>query len=130
MSTFLTELPELAGVLGRRELQAPVTPGDVWTTISLELLSEDGTPLDSESDLWPRLLRLLEVVEELRDLLEQTDTHSEEDVLTLDAFANAGLLCDITRSRVGLERLLPWMGPRTVEAARGEVEVHDRVHKN
>ncbi len=129
VSAFLLELPELSGFLARPEIDRAVTPGDVWTTISLELLSDDYAPLGTESDLWARLLGLLEVVEELRDLLEQTVPHSEEDVLTLDAFANTGLLCDITRNRAGLERLLPWMGPRTVQAARGEVAVHDRVHR-
>ena len=129
VSAFLVEVPELSGLLARREVEEPITLGDVWTTISLELLSDDYAPLQTESELWARLLRLLEVVEELRDFLEQTVPHSQEDVVMLDAFANAGLVCDITRNRAGLERLLPSMGPRTIQAVRGEVAVHDRVHR-
>ena len=84
----------------------------------------------TQTDIWTRLLRLLEVAEELRALLEQATPESEADILTLDAFVRAGLLCDITRSRVGLELLLPWMGPRTVRAARGEAEAHHRVDRD
>jgi hypothetical protein len=113
VSAFLTELPELAGLLADREVEPPLTPGDLWTTISLELLADDYAPLRTETHVWTRLLRLLEVVEELRDLLEQATPESEDDILTLDAFVNAGLLCDITRNRAGLEQLLPWMGPLT-----------------
>jgi hypothetical protein len=71
ISSFLTELPELARFLADREIEPPFTPGHLWTTISLELLADDYAPLRTETDVWARLLRMLEVAEELRDLLEQ-----------------------------------------------------------
>ena len=86
VSAFLTELPELTGSLADRELGPAVTPGDLWTTISLELLAEDYAPLRTQTDLWTRLLLLLEVAEELRAVLEQATPESDAAILTLDAF--------------------------------------------
>ena len=52
------------------------------------------------------------------------EEHRPDDAEEAHGFVASGILHDVTSNRTGLERLLPWMGPRTVEAARGEVAYH------
>jgi hypothetical protein len=48
----------------------------------------------------------------------------EEDRTLLGTFAEAGIVCEITRSQSALEALLPLMGPLAVQAAHREVAAH------
>ena len=47
-----------------------------------------------------------------------------DDFYEIEAFVNATIVCDISRTKAGLEMLLPYMGPRTVDSARREVTGH------
>ena len=71
-------------------------------------------------------ISLLEVVVAAASWLEAQEGDISEDVILLWAFAETGIICDVTRNLPGLESLLPWIGELTMEAARREVRVHDR----
>ena len=118
----LREVPELSVWLHD---EWPQTPGMVWTAVVDNCLDldDDGAPRPQYRDVWRRFLRVVEIVEEALDKLGD-DPEREEDASELHAFSTSGPVCDVTRSRPGLEQLLRWMGPKTVAAARAEVVAH------
>ena len=69
------------------------------------------------------MLTLVELVEEAMQIIAEDPARSE-DASELGAFSTAGILCDVTRSPMGLQRLLPMMGPLSLDACRPEVDVH------
>jgi hypothetical protein len=103
------------------------TPGDVWTELAARLLDDEDFPKAVDDETWTQLLAYLEIVEEVLDGLEDERGGEDQDVVTLHAFANAGILHEISRNRDGLASLLPRMGPRVTAAVRGEVELHNRL---
>ena len=115
-------VPELAAWLWDAEATT-VGPGDVWWTIVDRGLDEDYFPRDLETGVWQRILKLVEWILRAAEVL-RTDGGDDDDLVVLGSFTEAGVLCDLTRNRDGLERLTPWMGPAAIIAARREVEAH------
>lgn len=97
-----------------------LTLSDGWLLVNRHLFDNDK-PVD-DGEVWPRLLRVVEVALELCDLLSNDD--HEEDCVTVDVFAGSGIMCDITRNREFVQCLLPWMGPLSVDSAQIEVSAH------
>lgn len=100
----------------------PLTLGGLSWLVDLHMFDGDGVP-SSDADLWARLFRLVEVALLLGDLLWADERH-HDDATEVGAFAGAGVVCDVTRTRESLDQLLPWMGPTTVTTARAEVAAH------
>ena len=127
VDAFLECVPEVRASLEQEsdgERARRFTPADLWIQVVTDLLDNDDYPARVHADVWPRILAFLEVAEELAELLSTESQH--EDATTAEGFVSSGILCDVTRNVAGLQELLPWMGPRTVAAARGEVECHGR----
>jgi hypothetical protein len=103
-----------------------ISPGWVWCRIVDQLLDADGSPRLLDGDVWARVLSLLEVVVTAASRLEAQEGSSSDDVTLLWAFAETGIVCDMTRNLTGLEALLSRMGELTVKAARREVRAHDK----
>ncbi|MCU1418346.1 MAG: hypothetical protein JWP32_2520 [Schumannella sp.] len=114
----LADLPEIEAEFDE---DTPRTPGMVWTTITITSF-DDGTP-KRDDDFWSRVLTLVELVEEAMATIAD-DPERSDDASELYAFTTAGVLCDVTRTPMGLQRLLPMMGPLSVAACREEVGVH------
>ena len=103
------------------EFDKPLTLGTAHALAWQHLFDDNDVPIDNDQ-VWPRLLQVAEIALAIEDLL--TDNERPDDATTVNGFAEAGIICDITQTVVGLERLLPWMGPLSVDAARGEVALH------
>lgn len=89
---------------------------------TLHLFDGDDHPLLVDT-VWPRLLQVVELALLVFEIL-WSDEVLEPDAVTVDCFAGAGIICDLTRTRESIRTLLPWMGPETVAFAQGEVENH------
>jgi hypothetical protein len=132
VDAFLDHLPEVRSALERFSYLVDYEegrrwgPGDLAPQVSTDLLDFDCYPVGLETDVWRRLLAFLEIVEELRELLERDVGEGHPDAVTVNAFADAGILCSVTSNRDGLQVLLPLMGPKTVESAKAEVTMHRR----
>jgi hypothetical protein len=119
---FLDRIPEIRP--DPSDDDRVVSPGWVWCRVVDQLLDADGSPRLLDSDVWTRVLSLLEVVVTGASWLEAQEGSGTDDVTLLWAFAETGIVCDVTRNLTGLQALLPRMGELTVEAARREVRAH------
>jgi hypothetical protein len=130
VDAFLAQVPEIKIFLAESadcgaEPTRSFTPGDLCIEIALHLLDDDDRPLRLGTDIWPRILRFVELAEELLTLLEAELGDEHTDFIEVDAFANCGILHDLTHNAAGFQELLPWMGPETTAAARCEIEIHE-----
>ncbi|MGQ0803804.1 MAG: hypothetical protein ACT4PI_08075 [Actinomycetota bacterium] len=127
VDAFFAHVPEVRASLEETrdpESTIPFRPADISIQVTCDLLDDADYPRGLDPDVWPRILAFLEVAQELVALLEAELAPDHEDVMTVAVFGECGIVCDVTGSVVGLRELLPWMGPRTVAAARREVEYH------
>src|SRR5688572_6588855 len=105
------ELPEVKGWLERG---TPRTPGWVWSTLAGNALDRSHRPTSWDGDFWPRTMRVIEVVEDAFDIVVATPGFDEDDAVTLDSFANAMLLGDLTWNLDVVQRMVPWIGPKGI----------------
>jgi hypothetical protein len=107
------------------------TPGQIHTSLIMQVLSEDQ-PAPGTEDFWPAFLAFTELNAEAYTWLSErtVDRDDDEDLLELMTFVEAGVVCDITRSRNGFEQLLPFLGPNLVAVAHAEIGHHHRVRNN
>ncbi len=105
-----------------RENKGPLTLAELSWLVPFHVFDEAGVPT-GDTGLWARLFRILEALLLLEEVL-WADEQSNDDAAEVDAFAGAGMMCDVTRTRASLEALLPWMGPACVASARIEVAAH------
>lgn len=89
---------------------------------TLHLFDDDNHPLLVDT-VWPRMLQVVELALLVFEIL-WSDEILEPDAVTVDCFAGAGIICDLTRTRESIRTLLPLMGPETVAFAQGEVANH------
>jgi hypothetical protein len=131
VSAFRTAVPEIdAWWTGSDGAIEDASPTEAWFALCFRLQGGDYAPTPDYLDVWKRVLAFIEVVEEALDIVDGREGPKSEDAITLYAFANAGILCEVGWNRSGLATLLPFMGPRTASAARHEAVHHDRIHRN
>src|SRR5437660_1492270 len=109
VDAFFDHVPEVRSALERWDYEEGRRwgPGYLSSEVATELLDRDDYPVGLGTDVWRRLLAFLEVVEGLWELMARDVSERHPDAVTVDAFANAGILCDVTRNREGLQALLP-----------------------
>jgi hypothetical protein len=126
LSLLAANVPELER-WRRESLYGDEFDSDVLTFVTaylvldMHLFDDLDQPIDVHG-VWPRLLSVIEVALELRELLGGGGR--DTDSIAVDAFAGAGLICDITRNVALLQRLLPLMGPQTLDTVRIEIASH------
>lgn len=97
---------------------------EAYYLVRTRLFDDHDRPLDTDR-VWPRLLPVVEVALELCQLLFDSDR--QDDSTSMDAFAGAGIVCDITRTVASLEKLLPFMGPVTLDSVLFEIDNHSTI---
>jgi hypothetical protein len=121
---FRAHVPELDRWLN--DEPGPVlTLSDLKFVLTSHLMDDYYAPRSEQAATWAKVFSVLEVVEEAFDIAFRDP--SRTDAGELDAFANAGLLCEVGWNRAGVEELLPYMGPRTAFAMREDLQYHNRV---
>jgi hypothetical protein len=115
-------VPELADWRAASSPEGPMTIIDAGLETRWNLFDDDAR-LIVVDDIWRRLLQVVELVLAI-DEGWWTDEATEDDAATLDAFAGAGIVCDVTRAIDSIQAVLPFMGPRTIEVATQEVCNH------
>lgn len=111
------------GAAWTRENKGPLMLAELSWLVSFHMFEESWRAHRGHRAVGEALFRLIEVLLLVEDVL-WADEHRHDDAAEVGAFARAGIICDVTRTRESLETLLPWMGPECVACSRDEVAAH------
>jgi hypothetical protein len=115
IAVFTDHIPEFRPILERDfEEDEACTPLGMWFTVN-------GDDFPEGDEVWGRFGSLLELALQAVEVMREEGA-DERDIVQLGAFVSAGVIADLSSNLSGFEELIAFMGPRTIDAARIEVQ--------